>query len=58
MLYADDLILLVESEQDLQTQMNSLGTYANIFQMEINQKKVPIFDKSAKLKNLPRKRGR
>ena len=52
MLYADDLILLAESEQDLQTQMNSLGTYADIFQMEVNQKKtkVLIFDKPAKLK--------
>ena len=52
MLYADDLVLLAESEQNLQTQMNSLGTYANIFQMEVNQKKtkVLIFDKSTKLK--------
>ena len=50
--YADDLILLAESEQDLQTQMNSLGTYAEIFQMEVNQKKtkVLIFDKPVKLK--------
>ena len=57
MLYADDVILLAESEQDLQTQMNSLGTYANIFQMEVNQKKtkVLIFDKSAKLKKRPSK---
>ena len=52
MLYADDFILLAESEQDLHTQINSLGTYGNIFQMEVNQKKtkVLIFDKSAKLK--------
>ena len=52
MLYADDLILLAESEHDLQTQMNSLGTYANIFQMEVNQRKtkVMIFDKPAKIK--------
>ena len=52
MLYADDLILLAESEQDLQSQMDSLGTYADIFQMEVNQKKtkVLIFDKPAKLK--------
>ena len=52
MLYADDLVLLAESEQNLQTETNSLGTYANIFQMEVNQKKtkVLIFDKSAKLK--------
>ena len=42
MLYADYLVLLAESEQDLQTQMNSLGTYANIFQMEVNQKKTKI----------------
>ena len=42
MLYADDLILLAESEQDLQTQMNSLGTYADIFQMEVNQKKTKV----------------
>ena len=52
MLYADDFILLAESEQDLHTQMNSLRTYGNIFQMEVNQNKtkVLIFDKSAKLK--------
>ena len=52
MLCADDLVLLAESEQNLQTQMNSLRTYANIFQMEVNLKKtkVLIFDKSAKLK--------
>ena len=52
MLYADDLILLAESEHDLQKQMNSLGDYANIFQMEVNQKKtkVLIFDKPVKLK--------
>ena len=58
--YADDLILLAESEQDLQTQINSLGTYADIFQMEVNQKKtkVLVFDKPAKLKkNVLRKRG-
>ena len=32
--------------------MNSLGTYADIFLMEVNQKKtkVPILDKPAKLK--------
>ena len=29
MLYADNLILLAESEEDLQNQMNSLGKYAN-----------------------------
>ena len=39
MLYADDLVLLEESEQDLQRWMNSLGTYAIIFQMEVNQKR-------------------
>ena len=35
MLYADDLILLAESEEDLQNQMNSLGRFANILRMEI-----------------------
>ena len=40
MLYADDLVLLAESDQDLQTQMNSLETYTNIFQMEVNQKRL------------------
>ena len=59
MLYVDDLILLAESEQDLQTQMNGLGTYANIFQMQVNQKKTKglIFDKSAKLKKHTSKMG-
>ena len=52
MLYADDLILLVESEEDLKNQMNSLGRSANSLRMEINQKKtkVLVFDKPAKTK--------
>ena len=60
MLYADDLILLAESEHDLQTQMNSLGTYANIFQMEVNPKKtkVMILINQQKSKNVYRKPGR
>ena len=52
MLYADDLILLAESEEDLQKQMNSLGRFANSLRMEINQRKtkVLVFDKPAKAK--------
>ena len=38
MLYAYDLILLADSENDLQRQMNTLGIYADMFEMEANQK--------------------
>ena len=52
MLYADDLIRLAESEEDLQKQMNSLGRFSNSLRMEINQKKtkVLVFDKPTKAK--------
>ena len=38
-LYADDLILLADSEDDLQRQMNVLRIYADMFKMEVNKKK-------------------
>ena len=38
MLYADDLILLAHSEDDLQRQMNALGIHADMFKMEVNKK--------------------
>ena len=52
MLYADDLILLAESEEDFQSQMNSLGRYAVLFGMEKAQKKtkVLVFDKPVNVK--------
>ena len=51
MLYADDLVLLAETEQDLNLQMQVLGNYTVKWNMEINssETKVMIF-------NDPRKR--
>ena len=56
LLYADDLILLAESEEDLQLQMNQLHKYQETFQMEVNQTKtkVMIFSKSKKKQKLNR----
>ena len=39
MLYADDLILIAESEHDLKLQMKTLGNYTNRWGMEINSSK-------------------
>ena len=46
MLYADDLILLSENEDDLKLQIASLGNYATKWKMEINpeKSKVMIFN--------------
>ena len=38
-LYADDLILLADSEDDVQRQMNALGMYARMFRMDVNKRK-------------------
>ena len=50
MLYADDLILVAESENDLRIQMNQLGIYSNLVRMEVSQKKtkVVVFSKTRK----------
>ena len=50
MLYADDLILIAESENDLRIQMNQLGIYSNLVRMEVSQKKtkVVVFSKTRK----------
>ena len=52
MLYADDLILLAESENDLELQMEILGKYKIEWNMEINPKKskVMIFNDPKKKK--------
>ena len=60
MLYADDLILLADSEDDLQRQMNALGIYADLFKMEVNQKnaKVLVFNKPRQIKkHIPKVRS-
>ena len=46
MLYADDLVLLAETEQDLNLQMQILGNYTVRWNMEINssETKVMIFN--------------
>ena len=50
LLYADDLVLIAESEEDLKLQMRILGSYSDDFEMEINQKKtkVMIFNDKSK----------
>ena len=53
LLYADDLVLIAESEEDLKLQMRILGSYADDFEMEINPKKTKVMifnDKSKTLK--------
>ena len=53
MLYADDLILLAKSANDLQQQINTLADYAETWNLEINtdKTKVLIFNKSTKTSN-------
>ena len=50
LLYADDLVLIAESEEDLKLQMRILGSYSDDFEMEINPKKtkVMIFNDKSK----------
>ena len=52
MLYADDLILMAENENDLKLQMQALGSYIEKWNMEINPKKskVMIFNDPKKRK--------
>ena len=42
LLYADDLVLVAESEEDLKLQMRILGSYSDKFEMEINAKKTKV----------------
>jgi hypothetical protein len=42
MLYADDTILLAESTEDLQVQLNAFGEYCNNWQMKVNVNKTKI----------------
>ena len=51
MLYADDLVLLAETEQDLNLQMQVLGNYTVKWNMEINSSKTKVM-----IFNDPRKR--
>ena len=51
MLYADDLVLLAETEQDLNLQMQVLGNYTVTWNMEINSSKTKVM-----IFNDPRKR--
>ena len=44
MLYADDLILMAENENDLKLQMQALGSYIEKWNMEINPKKIKSND--------------
>ena len=53
LLYADDLVLIAETEYDLKLQMDILGNYAHKYKMEINSKKtkVMIFNERNKTKS-------
>ena len=42
LLYADDVILISNSEEDLKVQMRILGNYALEYKMEINSKKTKV----------------
>ena len=42
LLYADDLILISNSEEDLKAQMRILGSYALEYKMEVNSKKTKV----------------
>ena len=57
MLYADDLILLVESRDDLQSQMDRLCIYIDEIKIDINEKKtkVPVFTKRSSSKDIKTK---
>ena len=46
-LYADDTVLMSESQEDLQKQLDSLNEYCNIWKLKVNvgKSKVVIFSK-------------
>jgi hypothetical protein len=46
MLYADDTILLAESAEDLQVQLNAFGEYCDNWKMKMNVNKTKISEKS------------
>ena len=52
--YADDLILIAESREDLQSQINWLGMYVDKIKMDTNEKKtnVLVFRKQSKTKDI------
>ena len=56
LLYADDLVLIAESEEDLKLQMRILDPYSDEFEIEINQKKTKVMIFNVKSKP-PEKHG-
>ena len=54
MLYADNLILFAESENDLRIQMNHLGIYSNLVRTEVSQKKTKVVVFSKTRKRIPK----
>ena len=54
MLYADDLTLIAESENDSRIQMNQLGIYSNLVRMEVSQKKTKVVVFSKTRKGIPK----
>ena len=54
LMYADDTVLLAESPEDLQKNLDNLNEYCNNFDLKINTSKTKIFIFSrGKLKNIP-----
>ena len=55
LLYADDTIIMAESEQDLQISLNSLSDYCKTWNLEVNltKTKVVIFSKGNVTKHMP-----
>lgn len=53
LLYADDLVLLAESEEDLRTLLNTVNKYAHMWRFSLNtdKSKVVIFEKKASALN-------
>ena len=55
LLYANDLVLIAESDEDLKLQMRIPGSYSDEFEMEINLKKTKVTISNFKSKTLESK---
>ena len=54
LMYADDLVILAKSEEELQTKLNKLSDYCNKWKLEINvgKTKCMVFNRGGRLCNL------
>ena len=55
LVYADDLVFIAESKEDLKLQMRTPGSHSNEFEMEINLKKTKVTISNSKSKTLENK---